>query len=304
MRDWLLTLALLGCGQDGAAPTRALIERAPPAPDGSREATTGTRVPALPPHRAYPDLGAALAATLPADARVVGFGELHARTDRAATTSALARFTLALPALAPRLSDLVLETWRVAPDCGKPAVAATARIETAVRRPATTKSELAALADAARAASVQLHAMTLTCADYTAIAPEGGEVDPVAILSLTTRELRRIVVSAVGHRDREPGHRPWIAVYGGALHNDRFPEPGVAEWSYAAEADRATAGHFVEIDVIVPELAAADPASQREPWFALAAAADPAGPVRVWTRGERSFVVILPASRPPPAGPP
>lgn len=50
------------------------------------------------------------------------------------------------------------------------------------------------------------------------------------------------------------------------------------------------------------------PASQREPWFALAAAAgDPANPVRVWTRGERSFVVIVPPSqppsRPPPAGP-
>src|SRR5690349_15412557 len=29
----------------------------------------------------YPDLPAALAAIIPADARVIGFGELHARTD-------------------------------------------------------------------------------------------------------------------------------------------------------------------------------------------------------------------------------
>ena len=43
------------------------------------------------------------------------------------------------------------------------------------------------------------------------------------------------------HRDKEPTHRPWIAVYGGALHNDRFPEPGVAEWSYAAAIDKVDA---------------------------------------------------------------
>ncbi|HEX7840050.1 MAG TPA: hypothetical protein VF469_21385 [Kofleriaceae bacterium] len=326
MRDWLLTLALFACGKDGAGPTRAPIEGTPVESENSREATTGTAdAAALPPHRAYPDLATALSATIPADARVVGFGELHARTDRAATTSTLASFTRALPAFADRLSDLVLETWQVDPTCGAPAVAATARIETQVKRPEVTRSELAELADAARAAHIQLHAMTLTCADYAAIAPTDGEVgptgeaprpaggavgvptprdtaspiDPVAMLTLTTRELRRIAASAVVHRDREPGHRPWIAVYGGALHNDRFPDASVAEWSYAAEADRATGGHFVEIDLIVPELAAADAASRRAPWFRLAGAArDPATPILVWTRGERSFVVLLPP-RPP-----
>jgi hypothetical protein len=84
-------------------------------------------------------------------------------------------------------------------------------------------------------------------------------------------------------------------VYGGALHNDRFPDAAVAEWSYAAAVDRATGDRFVEIDVIVPELAEADPASRRQPWFALAGAPrDPHNPVVVWQRGERSFVVVLP----------
>lgn len=256
--------------------------------------------------RGYPDLAAALVATIPPHARVIGFGELHARRDRPLATSTLASFTRALPALADRLSDLVIETWLVDPGCGQPAVQATARIEAAVERPAATRSELAELVDAARAAHIQPHAMTLHCADYAAIAPAGGEVDAVAMLSLTTRELRRIVTSAVAHRDQEPGHRPWIAVYGGALHNNRFADPGVAEWSYAADADRATGGHFVEIDIIVPELAADTPSARREPWFPLAGAPrDPDRPVVVWTRGERSFVVILPPAPPaPPAAPP
>ena len=313
---WLFALAVCACSKEAAAPKLA--------PRGS-VATTATASDAalaeVPPHRAYPDLGAALVATIPADARVLGFGELHARTDRrsrsagggapdgsaggagvlprgidrAPVTSSLAHFTKALPAFADRLSDLVIETWLVDPACGKTAVQATAKVETTVKRPEETKSEIAQLADAARAAHVQPHAMTLTCTDYAAIAPAQGEVDPVAMLTLTTRELTRIATSAVVHRDKEPSHRPWIAVYGGALHNDRFPDQAVAEWSYAAEVDRVTGGRFVEIDVIVPELAEADPVMQRQPWFPLTRAArDPQSPVVVWKRGERSFVVLLP----------
>jgi hypothetical protein len=318
LRDWLLTLVacalgVCACGKDTPAPARAPLDPAEPVErspqqiaDGSDAAAPPTEPGAAAP-RTYPDLAAALMATIPGDARVIGFGELHARRDRPAAPSTLAAFTRALPAIAGRLSDLVIETWRIDPRCGQPAVQATARIEASVERPAATRSEIGQLIDAARAARIEPHAMTLGCADYKAVAPDGGEVDTQAMLSLTTRELRRIVTSAVAHRDGEPGHRPWIAVYGGALHNDRFPAAGVAEWSYAADADRATGGHFVEIDVVVPELAADRPSARREPWFSLVSAPrDPARPVVVWTRGERSFVVLLPPAPPtaPPAGAP
>jgi hypothetical protein len=259
------------------APAVAMIDAAAPLPD----------------HQTYKDLGAALVAIIPADARVVGFGELHARTDRAKVRSSLAAFTAALPQFADKLSDLVIETWLVDPKCGKPAAQATQKIETTVKRPEETKSEIALLADAARAAKIQPHAMTLTCTDYVAIAPANHDVDPVAVLTLTTRELKRIATSAVIHRDKEPNHRPWIGVYGGALHNDRFPDTSVAEWSYAAEVDRVSHDHFVEVDIIVPELAEADPTQQKQPWYPLVATAHE---VTVWKRGERSFVVLLPRS--------
>lgn len=270
------------------------MQRVEPAP--VREARPADAAPsALPPHTRHATLAAALTATIPASARVIGFGELHARVDRAAPRSALAAFTEALPALAERMSDLVIETWIVDPKCGKQAVTATKRIETEVARPEATKSEVAQLADAARAAGAQPHAMTLACKDYAALAPERGPVDPVAMLGLVTRELTRIANSALAHRAKERAPRPWIALYGGALHNDRFPVSSVAEWSYAAAVDRASGDRLVEIDLIVPELAEADPASQAQPWFPLVAAARE---VLVWTRGERSFVVILPRSAP------
>jgi hypothetical protein len=299
VRIWLLTLAVCACSKDAAAPKLASQGGAAAAGTASNAPVAGTAsnapVAAVPAHQAYKNLGAALDAIIPTDARVVGFGELHARTDRARVASSLASFTRALPVIADKLSDLVLETWMVDPSCGTPAVQATAKVETTMKRPEETKSEIAELAAAARAAKIQPHAMTLTCADYAAMTPADHEVDPVAMLTLTTRELTRIATSAVVHRDKEPSHRPWIAVYGGALHNDRFPEAAVAEWSYAAEVDRVTGGHFIEIDVIVPELAEADPLMQRQPWLPLARAArDPAAPVLVWKRGERSFVVILP----------
>jgi hypothetical protein len=243
----------------------------------------------------YPDLASALKAIVPEDTRVIGIGELHSRTDRAQVKSSLSRFTSdGLPAMADKLSDLIVETWIVDPKCGQSAKTATAKVEITVRRPQETKSEIAVLAETARAAKVQPHAMKLTCADYEKVAPSGKDVLPDVMLGLITKELGRIADEAVRHRDKQPDHRPWIALYGGALHNDRFPAEGVADWSYAARIDQLTGNKYVEIDLIVPELAEADTAAQKQPWFPLIKSSENA--VRVWKRGERSFVVIFPRS--------
>jgi len=288
----VVLITLVACGKGGDAPPKPA-----PKPAVARDAAV-----ALPPAPAAPlettsfdTLAAALAATLPADAKVIGFGELHARTDRQQVTSALARFTTeAVPALAPKLSDLVIETWVVDPKCGRKAAEVTTKVEMTMRRPRATRSEVGDLAETARKAKVQPHAMTVTCEDYATIAPN-DTVDPEALLSLATRELGRLVEAAVKTPSKAGGPaRGWIAVYGGALHNDRFPAEGVEEWSYAAKADAATGDKFVEVDLVVPELAATDPASLRQPWFPLVETATTQ--TTVWKRGERSFVFVLPKS--------
>jgi hypothetical protein len=272
----------------------------PVAAADARASATVDATAALQQPQTFDDLPAALAAVLPADARVIGFGELHQRTDRAQVKSTLAHFTAeALPAIQDKLSDLILETWIVDKNCGKQAVEATAKVGATMRRPVETKSEIGDLADAARKAGIQPHAMRVTCDDYTRIAPPGKPVDAVAMLELTTKELGRIATEAVLHRDKEPTHRPWVAVYGGALHNDRFPEASVADWSYAKRVDAVTADHFVEVDLVVPELAEGDPMLAKEPWFGVVKTAGQK--LQVWRRGERSFVIVLPRS---PAGSP
>lgn len=289
----VLGVVLGACGKDGASTTQGAQRPPPPPARDAAAATSPADAEAFAPDT-YRDLGEALVAIIPADARVLGFGELHSRTDRAAVRSALSRFTEALPRIGDQLSDLVVETWVVDPKCGQAAVTATRQLETTVKRPEATKSEITLLADAARAAKIQPHAMTLTCADYKTLV-QGGEPDPVAMLTLTTRELTRIATSAIVHRDKEPAHRPWIAVYGGALHNDAEPAPGVAEWSYAAALDKATGDKFVELDLIVPELAAADATSRQQPWFPLVERAGDR--IQVHARNPRSFVIVLPKTR-------
>jgi len=293
----VLLLVVVGCSKDGNNAPRGEAARK------DAQAPQAVLADAAPPEvksTAYPDLAAALKATIPATARVVGFGELHMRTDRKQVKSALARFTQdGLPAIADQLSDLIVETWIVDPNCGQKAQTTTAKVEMTVRRPQETKSEIALLADAARSAKIQPHAMKLTCADYEKITPKDGDVSPDVMLDLTTNELARISGEAVTYRDKKAEKRPWIAVYGGAHHNDRQPATGVEQWSYAAKADAATQNRFVEVDLIVPELAEADDSSKKQPWFSVVTHAD--DKVHVWQRGERSFVVVLPRSAAAPA---
>ena len=284
----MAVLLIAGCG----GKTDPVHEQTGSAAPSHPDAGVVDAALAMPKVDTYDDLGAALTATIPPDARVIGFGELHSRTDRVQIKATLAHFTAeALPVLADKLSDLILETWVVDKGCGSAATEATAKVEITMRRPQETHNDIGDLADAARKAKIQPHAMRVTCSDYTRIAPPGKPVDTVAMLDLTTSELGRIAVEAVIHRDKEPTHRPWIALYGGALHNDRFPEAGTTDWSYAAKVDGVSNNHFVEIDLIAPELAEPDLVAQKQPWFPIVQHADTK--FHVWKRGERSFVIVL-----------
>lgn len=238
----------------------------------------------------YADLGTAIESLVPLGTRLVGFGELHARTDRPEATSTLAAFTTqVLPKLSARASHLVLETWTVTTGCGEVAERATAAVETTVRRPAATKSELGELVQESRRRGLAPHAMTVTCDDYQAMAK--GDDDAVAhMLDLTTAELGRLGAAAVA---KAPAERPLVLIYGGALHNDRAPVAGLEPWSYAAAVEAASAHTFVEIDLIVPELALADPASSKAPWARYLGQSEK---VLAIERGERSFVVLLPTT--------
>lgn len=288
---WLVVLA--ACGND--KPPTAAPPPAPPdaavvdaAPTGDADPLAGF----VPRHTNYPDVATAMKVVLGDRPRVLGIGEIHERTDRAAASvPTLVRFARELlPAIASQTSDLVIETWTLEPGC-QTGVADSRKIEATMKRPAATTNQISSLFGITKANSIKAHVMRLTCADLKA-ATAGG-VDPVALLGLVTRELGRISASAVRYRDEHGEARPIIAVYGGALHNDLYPPRSTREWSYALPVDEATGGRFVELDLYRPEQVEGVELYQREPWYPLVAEAGPDHVVLI-ERAPHAWLMLLP----------
>jgi hypothetical protein len=247
------------------------------------------------PHSVHDDLGGAFEEILRDQPRVIGVGELHLRTDKQGpTTSALARFTSeAMPRIGASVSDLVIETWVVDPAC-KTGGEATQRVESAMKRPESTKSEIGALVGVIKENGIKAHVMRLTCDDLATVAPPSG-VDAEKLLDIVTRELGRVTRSAVRYRDEHAEPRPLIVVFGGALHNDLYPFESTKQWSYARSVDEATSGRFVEVDLYLPELIEGQALYEAEDWYPLVAKAPP-GKVLLVERAPHSWLAILPRS--------
>jgi hypothetical protein len=288
--------ALTACGSEsGDAPAKPATAPAPKTPAVVIDAPAPAPPdPGLAHHDAK-DAGAAVQYIIESThPRVIGFGEVHAMAGGPKVASSLAHFTReVLPAISDQLSDLVLETWVVDKSCGAKGSAATAAVEGELHHPQSTKSDLANVVDALRAAKVQPRAMHLSCDDYARVAPPGKPVAIEAMLDVVTRELGQGAVDAAAARDKDPHARPIVATYGGSLHNELYPRAGLEGWSFAKKVDDATGGRYVEIDLIVPEYAAADGAAKKEAWYPMLSLAAP-DHVVVIDRAPRSYVVLLP----------
>jgi len=240
---------------------------------------------------------------------VVAFGELHQTLATAGVPSALKRFTEQLfPALTARLSQLVVETWVTTGRCGEAEKAVTADVQRTTERPAQTETEIETLLRVAHDRGVRPSILTIGCQDYQAMRAGGGvdydrtlRVTAGALETAIARALRLAAAAALTAGPR------LVAVYGGALHNDLHPDPALAGYSFAPAALQATLGHYVEIDLVVPEYAESSAAVKAQPWWRPYRAARRPGATVLVRRDARSFVVIFPGAAsqkpvPTPAG--
>jgi hypothetical protein len=192
-----------------------------------------------------------------------------------------------------------LETWIFEGTCGAAREETlSSQLRSTTQRPHGTEDELGALVAATKNSGAQPHAMTLACRDHAILTPAGGELDYEALLGLVTRELSRVTSSILRTRGPSPGPdgRDLVVIYGGALHNDRFPYEGVNQWSYAAAIDALAADRYVEVDLYVPEYIRDQKTLAGEAWYGIMAeASDPETTVLI-QRGPRSWIVLLPTS--------
>lgn len=191
--------------------------------------------------------------------RVLAFGEAHQKTG-ANGPSAVHYFTTELlPDLAPDANFLLVEL--LAPPRG---CAATETVQeeahevTAGQAPAN-QSEYIELGVVARRLGVVPDVPRANCEQFARIEAAGAErVDTLMELIAELSALR-----ILEELERAPPRRPLVLAYGGALHNDLTPRPGLEGWSYAPRVDATKPASFVEIDLLI------DPGLESSPWARL-----------------------------------
>jgi hypothetical protein len=208
---------------------------------------------------------------------ILAVGEYHEVNGAPKVPSAIARFTRdLLPALKGRLASLVVETWMLNGKCGQAEKQATAAVAKTTQRPDSTEDEVTTLLDRTFKMGVKNHILVIDCDDYRSMLDDAGELDGEASLLLVKR---KVEAKALDVLERGEGGTAdhLLLLYGGALHNDLQPLPEWSAYSFGPMLSRETAGHTVELDLLVPEYVDADEDLVKEPWFAGALALSKAG---------------------------
>jgi hypothetical protein len=238
---------------------------------------------------------AAIAALMADPGGVIAFGELHQTRATAKVRSAIARFTdEILPIVAPHASHLIVETWITRGTCGAVEAQVTEEVARTTERPVETESEIMTLLRRAKELGVAPHVLDVGCDEYKVLAGEGehaGAVDYDKLLTITNQHLERAIGQGL-LLPRAPG-RPLIVVYGGALHNDLFPDPTLAKYTFGRHVHAATRGAYREVDLYVPEMVDTTPALKAEPWYRAWQRAGAGASDVVIQRNPRSSIVVF-----------
>lgn len=244
----------------------------------------------------FESAAAAFDAVLATSPRVLGIGEAHAQKGSASVASSTARFmNELLPRLAGKASDLVIELWVAAGNCGTVEKEVAERQKPVVEaQAATNQSEFVELGHRAKALGIEPHALVPTCEEYQTIA-NAGPNDIDRMLEMIARATARQIEALLERRGRAKtgAAPPLIVAYGGALHNDIAPRLGREHWSFGPRLDTVTRGAYVELDLIVPEFVKDTETWRALPWFSAYRALSPTSDVVLYSPTKNSFTLIF-----------
>jgi hypothetical protein len=226
---------------------------------------------------------------------VLAMGESHAKKglpNGAKVASATAHMTREfLPLLSNVASDLVLELWVADGTCSaqeKKEIQQVASAQHAVTEThaQSNQAEFANLFMAARKQHVQPHFLKPACEEYAKIASAGeGDID--AMLKLIAR-LSGDQIAAFKYQNPK-----LVVAYGGAMHNDATPRPGLEAWTYGARI-RAQQPGYVELDLVVPEFITDSDAWKAQPWYPHFAKGAQKEKTVLYTLRPDAYVLVFP----------
>lgn len=238
---------------------------------------------------------------------MLAVGEAHARAGTERVRSATRRFAEEiLPLVGGEASDLVTELWLPDPKCRKKTVERVAKAQAPVteKQAKRNPNEYVTLGFVAQKLGIAPHGLVPSCDEMERIATAKNSkvelmLETVARVTERTVSARRAAQSEAGAR------RHMILVYGGAMHNDRHPDPAHESFAYGPRVATLTGGRYVELDLIVPEYIQDTDAWRAQPWYAHHNGALDPDRVKVYKTGEDAFAVIFArSSAAPDAGAP
>lgn len=246
---------------------------------------------APPPIREFDSAREALRAVLAEKPRVIAFGEYHQKNDSAKVPSSIKRFTDELmDELAHAASDLVVETWITEGKCGGEEKTVVQNVEKTTERPKETESEVVTLLKKAKAAGVQPHILTMTCDEYKSLNGKEG-VDYEKMLGLIAGHLKAEIDKALA-RPGAPVEK-MVLSYGGALHNDLYPIPGLEAYAFGGAVREEVKGRYLEVDLYVPEYIQSDKLITGQSWYPLYSKKANKKKVSLIKRGEHSYIIVF-----------
>lgn len=194
--------------------------------------------------------------------RVISFGEAHTPAEFAGESTVVRFTSQLLPVVAPQSSYLLVELL-APPKEGCQKETAQAQITSDVITESQSKNnqtEYLALGLAARTQQVIPDILRASCEEIRRLRSNEGGI--LAYMELIAQLFARDVSDLLGRT--QPG-RPLLLTYGGALHNDAVPRAGRESWSFGPALLDKTQGHYLEVDLIIPELI-----TESETWRAFA----------------------------------
>jgi len=241
----------------------------------------------------YATPGDALAAALPANVRIVGFGEAHAPSGYVGRSTARRFAEDLLPGLAPRSKRLLVELLAPPTGCEKAREDVQTESQAITEGQAeTNQNDYLELGHAARRLGITPDILRPSCQDMQAIA--AAEIRVLAIME-TIATLSVDVTKTWLAEATEA--RSTVLLYGGALHNDLAPRQHLETWSYGPRLSDLSGGLYVEIDLVIPELMQDSESWQKFPWYQAVRSLPPEhGPTLVQVSAG-SFALVFEPSR-------